>query len=201
MRAGTAIALITCCLATPAHAQLIDSTPDTFGKVKLLAETARANSPTPTDAVSAMEAAFIAEFGDVRAASATIVDSTALSVRVITPIHTLYLIFANALRNRSPLPDHAPPSYVAIHVRPSQHDAPNVTRVALFLDGHEVPPETNNLKPSPISNWQGGVALKGSGVVAWKSDVFTTPGVVKVRVITDGPVFEWEYSAGKPPLR
>ena len=199
MLARSAIALLTCCLATPAYAQLIEITPDTFGKVKALAETARASFPeSPTNAVTAFETAFVAEFGPLRGANETIVETRGLSVRILTPIYALYLTFSNAIRNRTAFADDAPPSYVAINVRATQPDAPNVTRVTLFRDDKEVPPEINNLAPLPIANWNGGTILKTSGLLFWKSDVFTTPGIVKVAVITDGPVYQWEYWARKP---
>lgn len=199
MPANAAIGLLVCWLSASGAAQLIEITPSTFDAAKALAETARTNAPTsPTAAVAAFDEAFETAFGDVRSTNVRIVDSKELSVRLITPLDTLQLIFANALRNHTAFPMQPPPSYVAVQVRPSHSDAPNITRVALFVNDQEVPPVINNLKPAQVGNRLGGFGLKSAGVVAWKSQTFNMPGVVKVVLLTDGPPIEWEYAPRKP---
>lgn len=189
--------------ASVADAQLIEITPEVFSKVSSFAVAAKQKHPTsPTEAVYAFQADFNGEFGDIRPMSSVIVESPALVIRVITPINALYLAFATALSNLEPLPEKPGISLVAIEVRPTQMNAPNVRRVVLFLDGKEIPPELDGLKPTEFRNRLGATETKGAGLVVWKPEVFTTPGIVKVVAINDGPAIEWEYSASRPgPLK
>lgn len=48
-----------------------------------------------------------------------------------------------------------------------------------------MPPEFDGLKPTEFRNRLGATEIKGAGLVAWKPEVFTTPGIVKVVAITE----------------
>jgi hypothetical protein len=183
--------------ATTVSAQLIEITPETFQKVRNLAVQAREKHPTsPNDAYYLFQQLFNGEFGDTRPSIMQVVKyQPSIDVEAITPINQLFFEFATALRKLEPLIQEPRPSTVAVMVSPKQIDAPNISRMVLFLDGKEIPPVASLLKPTEFKNGFGNSFQKGAGMVAWKPEVFTT-GKVKLVCITDGSPIEWEYQPG-----
>jgi hypothetical protein len=120
-----------------------------------------------------------------------------IDIDILTPINQLFLEFASALRKLEPLIEAPRPAAmtVAVMVNPKRTDAPNINRIVLFVDGKEVPPVASLLKPTEFRNGFGNAFEKGSGLVAWKPEVFTS-GKVKLICITDGAPIEWEYQPG-----
>jgi len=185
-------------LAGPASAQLIEITPETFQKVRGFAVQAREKHPTaPTDAYYLFQQLFNGEFGDTRPLITHIVNNQpGIDIEIVTPINQLYSEFATALRKLDTLIERPRgPSTVAVMVGPKRTDAPNVTRIVLFLDGKEMLPVVSTLAPTEFRNGLGNPFQKGAGMVAWKPEVFTT-GKVKMVCITDGMSIEWEYQPG-----
>jgi hypothetical protein len=180
-----------------AQAQLIDVTPEVFGKVRAAASQAKEKHPTsPREAGYEFQAWFNGEFGDTRPMVATIVNLPDIAVEVITPINFLYSEFARSLQQLEPLTEKPPISLVYIRVTPKRRDAPDVTRIVLFVDGKEVAPVANGLKPTEFKNGLGQPFTIGAGIVAWKPETFTS-GVIKVLCInTSGTPIEWNYTPG-----
>lgn len=196
MRGVLVIALVALS-SVAANAQMIEITPEIFQKVRGLASQAKEKHPTsPNDAFYLFQQLFNGEFGDTRPSLIQVVKyQPSIDVEIVTPINQLFLEFATALRKLEPLIEEPRPATVAVMVNPKRVDAPDISRIVLFVDGKEVQPVTSSLKPTEFRNGLGNAFQKGAGLVAWKPEAFTT-GKVKLVCITDGTPIEWQYEPG-----
>lgn len=195
------LAALTLASTTPAAAQLIPITPETFAKIHQMADDARKAHPaSPNDAMTLFIRTFNADFGDIMPVDTFLVNTPALSVMFTTPLTILRGSFLNALQKLEPLPTKPMPNaafggapVVGLTVTPKQMTAPNIRRIVVFRDGAEV--ETiSDVKPKTFTNRMGASTQLGAGTLIFRASAFAPGGTIKVVAITDGAPMEWTLS-------